>query len=258
MITFLRKLGLPEARNGYLNLTDETGATYGHLFPDHLTKFVIVDQDGRRSFSQKHHNNQMWGTLKNWYRSTGTKAGDTVIVSFNPTERIDNRHVLHLGLFDPTGGKRQEIQATEEHGADPLERDSFPTPEAVDIKEPDLPRRNAVQTYRILRDTALARWLKHLYSFECQICRTTIDLPNGGRYAEVHHIRPLGAPHSGLDSLGNMLVLCPNHHAMCDLGAIHLTLRDLHLLPGHQPSSENLEYHNVTIREAAVQQGLGP
>src|SRR6266567_515191 len=202
MITFLRRLGIPEVRDGYLNLTDEAGTTYGHLFPDHLTKFAVVDPDGRKSFSQKHHKNQMWGTLKNWYRSTGTKAGDTVIVSFEPAERVDDRHVLHLGLFDPTGGKRQETKPTDHKEAVTSARDSFPTPEAVDIIEPDLPIRNAVQTYRILRDTALARWLKHLYSFECQICRTTIDLPNGGRYAEVHHIRPLGTPHNGLDSLG--------------------------------------------------------
>lgn len=253
MITFLRKLGVPEARDGYLNLTDEAGKTYGHHFPGHLTRFVVVDQDGRRSYSQKHHANQMWGTLKNWYRSTGTKAGDTVIVSFDSTERIDGHYVLNLGVFDPSGGKRQETQITSENNTE-TDRESFTTPKAVDLKEPDLPGRNAVQTYRILRDTALARWLKHLYSFECQICRTTIDIPGGGRYAEVHHIRPLGTPHNGTDVLGNMLVLCPNHHAMCDLGTIELKLHDLHLLPGHQPSPENLQYHNEAIR-GIVQQG---
>jgi hypothetical protein len=63
MITFLRKLGVPEARDGYLNLTNEAGKTYGHHFPEHLTRFVVVDQDGRISFAQKHHANQMWGTL---------------------------------------------------------------------------------------------------------------------------------------------------------------------------------------------------
>ena len=36
-------------------------------------------------------------------------------------------------------------------------------------------------------------------------------------YAEVHHIRPLGSGHDGPDHPGNMLVLCPNHHAAFDL-----------------------------------------
>jgi putative restriction endonuclease len=34
------------------------------------------------------------------------------------------------------------------------------------------------------------------------------------------HIKPLGRPHNGLDVDGNVLCLCPNHHAQLDKGGI--------------------------------------
>lgn len=54
----------------------------------------------------------------------------------------------------------------------------------------------------------------------------TLILPNGSRYAEGHHIQPLGAPHNGCDVLGNINWLSANHHAACDLGAIRLSLSE--------------------------------
>lgn len=48
----------------------------------------------------------------------------------------------------------------------------------------------------------------------------TFRLPGGGKYAESHHIRPLGKKHQGIDHQSNMVVLCPNHHAMFDYGVI--------------------------------------
>ena len=39
---------------------------------------------------------------------------------------------------------------------------------------------------------------------------------------EVHHIKPLGSGHQGPDYPGNMLVLCPNHHAAFDLSTMAL------------------------------------
>ena len=268
MVKFLKTLGTSEVRDGYLNLTDNAKKTYGHLFPEHTTKFLVLDHNGRRSSAQQHHRNQVWGTLKNWYREAKAKAGDTVIVSYNENERIDGLHVLHLGLFDPEGGMRPDkiTEATQPQFKQelPVERALLLTPTAVDIGEPKLTQRHAVQTYRILRDTALARWLKHIYGYECQICGMTIELFNGDRYAEVHHIQPLGAPHNGPDILENMLVLCPNHHAMCDLGAIRLSLKELQVSKNHPVSQERLQYYNVKILEEIAQSGsrgsftLGP
>ncbi len=85
---------------------------------------------------------------------------------------------------------------------------------ATDIAEP--PKRFKSHISRVIRDTATARALKSLYEFRCQICGTRFEISHDTFYAEVHHVRPLGGGHNGLDTTTNMLVLCPNHHAMFD------------------------------------------
>lgn len=126
-------------------------------------------------------------------------------------------------------------------------------------ERPDIaPGRKRVTITRIVRDTSLSRFLKSLYDYECQICERTFGLPSGGKYAESHHLRPLGNKHGGVDHQSNMLVLCPNHHAMFDFGVIAVHPRDLRLLAigediveqggqlsllRHRVDSAFLEYH---------------
>lgn len=109
------------------------------------------------------------------------------------------------------------------------------------------PDRIALTTFRVLRDTELARSLKQLYKNKCQICRQTIALWNEECYSEAHHVRPLGHPHDGSDTADNILVLCPNHHVMFDYGAIRFEPDKLHFLPGHWTSQKNITYHNNVI-----------
>ena len=77
-------------------------------------------------------------------------------------------------------------------------------------------------TTRVIRDTAVSNWIKSLYGYACQICGDVLDLPVGN-YAEGAHIRALGAPHDGPDTIDNMLCLCPTHHVLFDKGAIYLS-----------------------------------
>jgi hypothetical protein len=251
MVRFLRTLGDSEVRLGYLNLTDDAGKHYGKQFPANRTRFVVIDQNGRRASTQKLQGNQLWGSLSHWYHDTQAKAGDTVILAFDSDEKIDGSNVIHLGIFDTDGGRRQGIHPNGIHRSSDIPQsplfEPFLTPQAADIAEPSFPLRHSIKTYRILRDTALSRWLKQLYTFQCQICGTTIEISKDERYAEAHHIRPLGEPHNGPDILSNMLVLCPNHHAMCDLGAMHLTLQDLTISNHHSVSEQMINYHNASI-----------
>lgn len=127
------------------------------------------------------------------------------------------------------------------------------TPDAIDVNPKPVisegtvnPERVVQQSYRILRDTELARQLKLLYRDHCQICETALELAPGRRYSEAHHIKPLGK-HHGSDTPGNVLVLCPNHHALCDYGAIKLERDQMNVKDGHNVSSANLEYHNRHI-----------
>ena len=124
------------------------------------------------------------------------------------------------------------------------------------------PTRRVSEVHRIIRDSALSRFLKMLYDFQCQICRLSFRLPSGALYAESHHVRPLGGGHAGLDIESNMLVLCPNHHAMMDYGviAVHplslaiVAIDDRVLEAGrtlevakHPVRSEFLEYHLAKV-----------
>lgn len=120
------------------------------------------------------------------------------------------------------------------------------TRQASDLSEVP-PERAEVTTYRVLRDSSLARRVKMLHEHKCQICCQTIELPDGTRYAEAHHIKPLGQPHSGPDTLGNILCLCPNHHAECDLGACLLSSASLKPAEGHEVDQKFIDYHNSRI-----------
>ena len=121
------------------------------------------------------------------------------------------------------------------------------SPKAIDISEPASPGRVAQETYRILRDTELVRKLKKLHANKCQICGEAIQLRNRETYSEGHHIRPLGRPHNGPDVAGNIVVLCPNHHVMCDYGAIRLNRTELHIVHGHRVDDAYISYHNNEI-----------
>lgn len=121
-----------------------------------------------------------------------------------------------------------------------------PAPIAVDIHEP--PGRVEITTHRIIRDTLLARRAKQLHNFECQLCGHTIHLADGSRYAEAHHVQPLGEPHNGPDTLENILCLCPNHHVELDYGSRSIALADLRVVDGHRVSEDYVKYHNEHVR----------
>ncbi len=141
----------------------------------------------------------------------------------------------HLGWVDP-----KEDDSERQFGLQPS-----------DIEPPPADR-IAITTIRIVRDTTLARLIKDLHAHECQICGTTIELPDGSRYSEAHHIKPLGTPHNGPDVAENIIVLCPNHHAMCDYGVIHLQLPELRTHPEHEIGIEYVDYHNNLIRNPMI------
>ena len=79
--------------------------------------------------------------------------------------------------------------------------------------------RHETTIQRIIRDTAQGREVKALYHYRCQMCGVRLE-SSAGPYAEAAHIRPLGQPHNGPDTLDNLLCLCPNHHVLFDTGGV--------------------------------------
>jgi putative restriction endonuclease len=118
------------------------------------------------------------------------------------------------------------------------------------------PRRTSFVS-RVIRNTRVGEDVKQLYDHRCQVCGTQVQTRNGS-YAECCHIRPLGAPHSGPDTIGNVLCLCPNCHVAFDTFAF--TLSDdfltshskplkLDLRTGHQIGLEYVRYHRACAGE---------
>ncbi len=119
---------------------------------------------------------------------------------------------------------------------------------AVDTPSP--PPKAEARTYRIIRDTALVRRLKRAHDHTCQVCRLRLELRNGQGYSEGHHLHPLGSPHNGPDVEENLLIVCPNCHALLDYCALPLLMEELDLGPSHRVGETYLEYHNELVREA--------
>lgn len=116
------------------------------------------------------------------------------------------------------------------------------TPIALDKAEP--PDRLRTITYRILRDTTLARQIKRLHKDRCQLCGSVTELQLGQTYSEAHHLQPLGQPHSGPDIAGNIVVLCPTCHVRCDYFAFPLAISLLTTVVGHSVEERFITYHN--------------
>ena len=132
---------------------------------------------------------------------------------------------------------------------------SFSTPWSPDeIEEAPTPSRVKSTVQRIVRNTKMAQQVKEIHSFACQICGEVLMTPTGP-YSEGAHIKPLGKPHNGPDTIGNILCLCPNHHVLFDRGSIIIEedlsidsdseshqCKYLRTKPEHQINHEYLNY----------------
>jgi 5-methylcytosine-specific restriction enzyme A len=111
-------------------------------------------------------------------------------------------------------------------------------------------RRTLVHTCRIIRDTRVSNCVKRLYAYLCQICGDTIQFSHGQRYAEAHHLRPLGRGHNGPDVIENVICVCPKHHVLLDYGEITLEKNELWLVPEHILNEAYIAYHNTNLVKA--------
>ena len=105
------------------------------------------------------------------------------------------------------------------------------------------PKRKLITTKRIIRDTILAKEVKKIAKYECQLCGLRIELPNRKYYIEAHHIKPLGDPYKGPDIQSNILILCPNCHVKCDYKLIILSIDQIKNNK-QQISKEYIDFHN--------------
>jgi len=90
----------------------------------------------------------------------------------------------------------------------------------------------------VRRDTELVKALKELCEFRCQFpgCGVRIPKRDGGFYIEVAHIQPVGE--GGRSAIGNLLVLCPNHHKEFDYGDLEIAEQTADMIRGRLNGKE--------------------
>ncbi|MEZ8230694.1 HNH endonuclease [Vibrio splendidus] len=122
------------------------------------------------------------------------------------------------------------------------------------------PKRKEYTTNSIVRNPKLAKDIKELYDYKCQICGMVLTARDI-KYAEAAHIRPVGEPHNGDDDLSNILCLCPNHHKLFDLGGVFVS-EDYKIIPigldlfvhsTHKIDESNFKYHREWFEVFAQQ-----
>lgn len=94
-----------------------------------------------------------------------------------------------------------------------------PTSVAFKPEESEETERSTVYTTRVIRNSKVANYVKEMYDHRCQISGVVLETPVG-RYSEGCHIKPVGSPHDGPDTVSNLLCLSPNMHVLFDKGAI--------------------------------------
>lgn len=88
------------------------------------------------------------------------------------------------------------------------------------LEENHIQKFNKLVEKTIRKDTKLVQNLKKIANHRCQFpnCSNNIIYrADGSIYTEVAHIQAVSK--AGLSKLGNLLVLCPNHHKEFDLGS---------------------------------------
>ncbi|KGR73639.1 HNH endonuclease [Ureibacillus manganicus] len=105
------------------------------------------------------------------------------------------------------------------------------------------------------RDKKKVHELKELYDYKCQICNEQITLIDSLKYCEVHHIRPLGNNHNGPDETYNMVVVCPNHHTLFDLGVLTIDPEDSKSIL-HVDVNNTLNQQEITLKHTIDEHSL--
>lgn len=124
------------------------------------------------------------------------------------------------------------------------------TEEAIRSRDTSAPPRvRTARARRIARDRKLALDLKRLYRGRCQCCGFSFPKADGQPYSEVAHLRRISLLESDLDTKDNLVVLCPNHHKMLDLGPIEIE---------YDASADKLLLHEDGRTTELVNKHIGP
>ena len=196
-------------------------------------------------YGSKPHPQLAWHNRVQHGRRALKNAGYLDLTAPEGTWRLNGRGAsVAADVCDDYYGLHPSQRLTREQEAEAKQ----PTPLAPDSSDFTPPPSVKVTTYRVLRDTELARRVKAMNNNQCQQCGSLgLDLPNGKRYAEAHHIFPLS--HGGPDVEENVLCVCPNCHVLLDYEAVEIDLSGLKTQ--HPINPDFVSRHNARVRRTA-------
>jgi len=106
-------------------------------------------------------------------------------------------------------------------------------------------KRSKSEVWRFVRNQGKVLLLKNLYGNKCQICDYTFEHnanQKKGFYSEVHHYSSLKKQSD--DDIGNMIVLCPNHHAEFDYSVKFIHRDGTTIIDKHgKETEETIKFH---------------
>ncbi len=220
---------------------------YGLLYDSILTTWfnlsdpvTVKEADGTVHHLRIHTMRPRIDGLTSWHRKNNNEIGDTVRIertgkdeiSISVIERASkNQTGLTINLnTTTTTAKVMEDFISGNVEQETLVRAIELIDHAMSKISPKKVRRTVQQSIR--NDTRIIQLLKQIRKYACQFpgCKATVIKKDGTNYVEVAHIKPVHT--GGRSVIGNLLVLCPNHHKEFDLGALIIDKQNVNLLSG--------------------------
>lgn len=160
-------------------------------------------------------------------------SNSDIIQKFRSFGITNNARVLSDFVYSPSFKKQWKniiIQEGEENTENNLEFALQKLNEVMKTVRPT--KRKALVELTLRNDQRIVRLLKEATNYKCQFpnCIAEIRTVSGTNYVEVAHVEPV---HKGGKSvLGNLIVLCPNHHKEFDYGVLHIDEQSELILTG--------------------------
>ena len=130
------------------------------------------------------------------------KQDKTGHLLFTEDVEVESLHQAAVILFHGAASKNEKLQLV----IDPPIGETDASPHKTEER--------LIEVY--IRDQTLANTLRRMYKGECQICGDAPFQGAFGMLSEAHHIHWLCR--GGGDTVDNLVLLCPNHHAAVHAG----------------------------------------
>ena len=166
-----------------------------------------------------------------------------------------SRHAATGATSDPTEPRSRLADGT------PGETDA---PDAPDGADGPPSSEGSEEDAALVVDADLERELRSRYDDTCMLCGDRRQCGPDVGYAEVHFLMPRAAPHDGPAAAANAVVVCPNHRADLEHGAVTIdpqtrsidhayepavSGRTLSTAADHEIGAQYLAYHNDVVAD---------